>query len=410
MNYSNTQKSLIKKIMLLITILGQASIALYLPALPDIGHSLAISQFEVKMTVTCFIIGFGISPMFFGPLSDSIGRKTVLLIALIFALVGFFINIFCTSLDLFIVCRIIEGIGCGGLLTSGRSIARDVFSGKELAKASSYLSMGFAIGFGLSPTIGGFLTSNFSWQAIFIFLVIFDLFIIVICSLFLVETKSRDNKAKVDQRNNKNLLQITLRDYIDAMSNKRFIINVFGGFFAYCVVIGYNVMTPFLIQNNFSFSAEEYGYLAILIGLPYYLGASINRRIVNQHGIYVSCLIGSLFVFISGAMMMLANWSGYQNIYVLIIPFMAATFGQALIFSNTIASALQLFPASSGGRMSALYSSLQMILVSMISILLAQFPDNDTIYLSAVVTIMGALSLIFIGFLNRPTQEISKII
>jgi len=232
----------------------------------------------------------------------------------------------------------------------------------------------------------------------------------VICFLFLVVTKPRDNKAKVDQRNNKNLLQITLRDYIDAMSNKRFIINVFGGFFAYCVVIGYNVMTPFLIQNNFSFSAEEYGYLAILIGLPYYLGASINRRIVNQHGIYVSCLIGSLFVFISGAMMMLANWSGYQNIYVLIIPFMAATFGQALIFSNTIASALQLFPASSGGRMSALYSSLQMILVSMISILLAQFPDNDTIYLSAVVTIMGALSLIFIGFLNRPTQEISKII
>ena len=62
-------------------------------------------------------------------------------------------------------------------------------------------------------------------------------------------------------------------------------INVFAGFFAYCIVISYNVMTPFLIQDHLGFSVERYGYLAILIGIPYYLAASINRKIVLRYSI-----------------------------------------------------------------------------------------------------------------------------
>ena len=108
-------------------------------------------------------------------------------------------------------------------------------------------------------------------------------------------------------------------------------------------------------------------------------------------------------------LMLLANICGYQNIYVVIIPFMLATFGQAFIFSNTIATALQLFPASSGGRMSALYSSLQMILVGFVSIYFAQLPDGNTIYLASVVITMGLLSFICIfisGIVNRKNSLI----
>ncbi len=396
MNYSESQQARIKKIILVITILGQASIALYLPALPEISHALAINEFQTKLTVTCFIIGFGVSPMFFGPISDRVGRKPVLFTALLLALSGFIGNIFSTSFEIFTLCRILEGLGCGGLLTSGRSIARDVFSGKALASASSYLSMGFAIGFGLSPVIGGVLTDRFHWDCVFIFLTLFDLGIIALCFFYLPETKAKDS-----QETSANLLKVTLRDYGHAITNSRFIINVLGGFFAYCIVISYNVMTPFLVQGNFGFSADEYGYLAILIGIPYYLAASINRKIVLEYGIYFSCLIGSILILIAGGVMLLTNLNGYQNIYLLMVPFMAATFGQALIFSNTIASALQLFPANSGGRMSALYSSLQMILVSFVSMYFARLPDNSTLYRAVIVTVIGGLCLLFVSLSER---------
>ncbi|KUI97749.1 multidrug effflux MFS transporter [Vibrio sp. MEBiC08052] len=391
MHSAQSQQSQIKKLILIITILGQASIALYLPALPEISRGLVIDEFQTKLTVTCFIIGFGISPMFFGPISDRIGRKPILFTALLLALIGFIGNIFSATFEVFILCRILEGLGCGGLLTSGRSIVRDVFSGKALASASSYLSMGFALGFGLSPVIGGLLTKMFHWTAVFIFLALLDLFIMVLCFFYLPETRTaRPRKPAA------HLLKSTLKDYLQAISNPQFMINVLGGFFAYCIVISYNVMTPFLVQGHLNFSPDEYGYLAVLIGLPYYLAASMNRKIVLQHGIYFSCVLGGLLILAAGAVMIGANLSGYQNIYVVIFPFMIATFGQALIFSNTIASALQLFPATSGGKMSALYSSLQMILVSLISTYFARLPDSNTLYLATVVCSMGGCCLMFI--------------
>ncbi|MDW6094414.1 multidrug effflux MFS transporter [Vibrio rhizosphaerae] len=400
MHSAQSQQSHIKKLILIITILGQASIALYLPALPEISRGLVIDEFQTKLTVTCFIIGFGISPMFFGPISDRIGRKPILFTALLLALIGFVGNIFSATFEVFILCRILEGLGCGGLLTSGRSIVRDVFSGKELASASSYLSMGFALGFGLSPVIGGLLTKTFHWTSVFIFLALFDLFIMVLCFFYLPETKTATPDKQQD-----NLLKITLKDYLHAIANSQFMINVLGGFFAYCIVISYNVMTPFLVQENFNFSPDEYGYLAVLIGVPYYLAALMNRQMVLKHGIYFSCLLGSILILTAGAAMLFANLNGYQNIYVLMIPFMIATFGQALIFSNTIASALQLFPATSGGRMSALYSSLQMILVSLTATYFARLPDNNTIYLATVVLCMGGFCLILILLSEKIRQK-----
>lgn len=241
---------------------------------------------------------------------------------------------------------------------------------------------------------------DFSLDLRFYFLALFDLFIMVLCFFYLPETKTA-----TPEKQQAPLLKITLKDYLHAITNSQFMINVLGGFFAYCIVISYNVMTPFLVQDNFNLSPDEYGYLAVLIGAPYYLAALMNRQMVLKHGIYFSCMLGSILILTAGAAMLFANLNGYQNIYVLIIPFMIATFGQALIFSNTIASALQLFPATSGGRMSALYSSLQMILVSLTSTYFARLPDNNTIYLATVVLCMGGFCLIFILLSEKIRQK-----
>jgi len=403
MNFSLHEKKRIKIIMLVITILGQASIALYLPALPSIAKDLNITDFQSKLTITYFIIGFGISPLFMGPISDYWGRKPILLFSLITALIGFLGNSFCSSFYMFVIFRVIEGIGCGGLLTSGRSIARDVFSGKELASASSYLSMGFALGFGFSPVVGGFLAEHFIWQSAFIFLFIFCFSIICICILFLPETKQFK-----EHDDSHHIMKSILQSYITAVLNKLFIINILAGFFAYCIVISYNTLTPFLVQINLGFSAENYGYLAILIGVPYFLAASINRKLVLEKGIYFSCLIGGTTIILSGFIMFIFSLFGYRNIYTLIIPFMGATFGQAFIFSNTIAAAMQLFPANVAGRISALYSSLQMILVSVFSLFIAKTPDRID-YVACIIICVGFLSFVAVIFSEKARKYVIEV-
>ncbi len=170
--FTTAQKHRISLLLLWMTTLGQTSVTLYLPSFPAIANNFNISPIEVKQTITIFILGFGGSTLFYGPMSDRYGRKPILLIGIFIACIGYVINLCANTIPIFMFARLVEGIGCGGALLGGRSISRDVFSGRELASATSNLSMGFAIGFGVSPVIGGLIANYLGWRANFVFLLL----------------------------------------------------------------------------------------------------------------------------------------------------------------------------------------------------------------------------------------------
>lgn len=383
-------KQRISTLLLWLTTLGQASIALYLPSLPIIAHDLAVSPIIIKQTITMFIIGFGISPIFYGPLSDLYGRKPILLFSLSIACIGYLVNMLASTIEIFSLARLIQGIGCGGVLIGGRSIMRDIFSGRELASTMSYLSMGFAIGFGISPTIGVTLSNYVSWRANFAFLFVAGLAIFISVLYLLPETIS----SKQDKIPLHKFLRKTLNDYQLILSNRIFIQYVLSGLLAYAVISAYNVMTPFLMQSVFAISATKYAYMAILLGIPYYLAAYINRKLVLKLGVALVCTLGYALIIVAGVVMLgLFLATQKLQLIALIAPMMLATFGQAFVFSNTISGALQQFPAKQGGRASALFSGIQMSAVSVLSAIMAVLPNNP-LYLAIVITVLGICAAI----------------
>lgn len=391
-SFSINEKNRIKILLMWINSLGQASIALYLPSLIIIAHDLSISPTEVKQTITAFLIGFGISPMLFGPLSDRYGRKPILLISLFLSCVGYTINLFADNIYIFIFARILQGLGGGGILVSGRSIMRDVFIDRELASASSYLSMGFAIGFGLTPSIGGYLAHYWGWKANFILLLIIGMVLLVTIWVLLPETLlNKQSKGPITK-----FVSQTIIDYFAILRNYKFINYLLGGLFAYGVVMSYNIMTPFLLQKNFNISETNYGYLAILMGFSYYTAASINKKLVLKFGMNLIFNFGYLLIIIAGIAIILLNTIFKSNLFFLIIPMMVAIFGQALIFSNTISGALHQFPSSSGGKASAIYSSLQMLIISVLSAIMATLPNNTAIFIGVTVLILGILTWVIL--------------
>ncbi len=385
--FSLNEKNRIKILLLWINSLGQASIALYLPSLISIAHDLSISPTAVKQTITAFIVGYGISPMLFGPLSDRYGRKPILLFSLFISCIGYAINLFASNIYIFIFARILQGLGGGGILVSARSIMRDTFVNKELSSASSYLSMGFAIGFGFTPTVGGYLALYCGWRANFVLLLIIGIVLLVTIWILLPETlfkkQSRDQITK--------FLFQTVADYFDIVRNYTFIKFLLGGLFAYGVVMSYNIMTPFLLQKGFNISETNYGYLAILMGLSYYIAAAFNRTLVLKFNINLLFKFGYSLIVIAGIAIICLNIIFKSNLFFLIIPMMIAIFGQALIFSNTISGALYQFPSSSGGKASAIYSSLQMLIISILSAIMAMLPNSAAV-LGITVLILGILT------------------
>jgi len=368
------------------TTLGQAAISLYLPAFPQIAAQLGFAESILKLSITVFLIGFGASQLIYGPLSDQFGRKPILLIGIAIFSWACLMSLLSHNPLGFLFFRFLQGLGCGATITLGRSILRDCFTGKKLASAASALSMGFAISFGISPVIGAYLQSFFSWKADFIFLAAVGLFLLILFWRFLPETNP-SIKYKSSQKFSMKLL---IKEYSQIVRNKTFLKFLSGGVCAYGVVIAYNVMTPFLIQNVLGYSANFYGWSTLAVAFAYFGGAVFNRQMSLKFDKNVLFISGSLLILFSGLVLLILSLFLKLDLLMILIPVMVATFGQSMIFSNTIASALQAAPFELSSRASAMFSGLQLLLVGLLSSLFGLAP-NTSLALGIVLLGLGVI-------------------
>lgn len=375
-------------IVMWLTVFCQAAMTINLPAYPLIATSLHIAPSAVKTTLSVFLLGNGISQLAYGPLSERYGRKPLMLIGMLLFSTGCLLNSQTDSLFTFQIARFVQGIGSGCTISLCRAILRDRFQMRELASAASYLSMGFAVGLGFSPIIGALLQNYFGWQADFYFLFIFGVCLTIATWYWLPETLiEKENKSTFSD-----FIGTTLNDYRNIIQDKLLWKFLVGGLFAYAVVITYNTMSPFLIQNVLGYSAETFGWMSTLIAIPYYLAAITNRSLVLKVGSQPIFLGGNLSILFSGIFMVIMTLFFPVNLAITImLPIMLATFGQGFIWPNAIAGAMQ-HTHGQPGKTSAMFSSLQMTLISVVTAVIAFIPDNSPLFMGLVLIGLSILS------------------
>ena len=155
---------------MLIISTGQVGVSIYLPSYSMISKALQISQSDVQLLVTLFLVGFGVSQLFYGPLSDAIGRRPVFLLGQGIYLIGTLMCILFThNIWILVLGRLLQGLGSGSASVLGRSVLRDCYDGRELTKALSYVSVTASIMPVLAPVLGGWIAFYFGWEAVFVF-------------------------------------------------------------------------------------------------------------------------------------------------------------------------------------------------------------------------------------------------
>src|SRR5581483_5223588 len=157
-----------------LTALGPLSMDMYLPSLPDIARLLHAPTLAVQLTISSYLFGFAVGQIFYGPISDRLGRKPVLLTAIVLYGIASVGCAFAPSIDSLIAMRFIQALGGAGAIVLARAVVRDIYSG---ARASRELSlMGAITAFApiVAPMIGGLLQEAFGWRAIFLLLVAFS--------------------------------------------------------------------------------------------------------------------------------------------------------------------------------------------------------------------------------------------
>ncbi|MGO4436185.1 multidrug effflux MFS transporter [Rhizobium sp. RAF56] len=152
-----------------------ASIALgidsMLAALPKIGESLAVANSnDTQLVIGVYFLGFGVSQLFFGSLSDTFGRRKILLGGLVFYAITMFAASWTASFTALLTLRFAQGVGGAAVRITTMAIVRDCFGGREMARVMSYVMIVFMIVPILAPSIGQLIVTYSSWQWIFILL------------------------------------------------------------------------------------------------------------------------------------------------------------------------------------------------------------------------------------------------
>ncbi|MDD9156328.1 multidrug effflux MFS transporter [Aliivibrio sp. S4TY2] len=371
---------------------GQVGVSIYLPSLPLISQDLGVSSSDVQLLVTLFLVGFGGSQLFYGPLSDALGRRPIFILGQGIYLLG---TVLCFSMtDNFTVLvfgRLLQGLGAGSASVLGRSVLRDSYSGYHLTKAMSYISITASILPILSPVIGGWIAWHFSWQWVFGFVLIYLMSILAIGYFILPETLPyKPQKFSFGQ---------TLRDYGSLVGNAQVISSASLNWVSYLSSLVSVSLLPFLLQDGLGLTAAEYGQVMIIPSAGLMIGSfilnSLNKRcsVIQLMGIALGIMT------ISGLSLVILETS----LFSLVFGFTLLAVAQGI--STPLSINLLLAPHTKKvGTISALSGSVQMCLAGLLGGYLVKYwvvDQNSLGFFYLVIT----MTMLFVLLWNKQVQS-----
>ncbi|MBS0629704.1 MAG: multidrug effflux MFS transporter [Verrucomicrobia bacterium] len=371
---------------LILSSIGLVATDVYLPSLPFIEVDLSTTEILSQLSLTFYLVSFSLSQLFYGPLSDKIGRRKVAFGGLTLSLFGTLLCIFAPSIYLLILGRLIQGFGLGAGSTLARAIRRDVHSGNDLSHFGSYIIFGTSILFAIAPAIGGYIQHYIGWRFNFLFLLVFTLFGLISVWFWLPETNKNLNPLALK-------FKFMVHHYFVLLKSPVFMGYslcsglAFGGFTAYMT------STPFLFQNIIGLGSIGYGKLGLFIAIGLGAGGIFNKMFVRSLGRDRMLIIGITVMFFSGIVMLISGLFLSLHVLGVMIPMLTYAFGGGITFTNSFAGALDPF-ARTAGFAGALFGCIQILGGAFGSMSTVLLNEKNQIPLSIILIIIGIITFI----------------
>ena len=351
-------------VIMLISPFAGICIDLYVPSLPAISLYFHTTAQLSQMTVPIFLIGYGLATFILGPISDSIGRKKLLLIGLFFCTLIPLLAIFSTHITTLLIFRFLQGVAIsapGGLI---RAIMADSYDGQKLKRVANYSSTVWALGPIIAPGIGGYLQVVFGWKASFLCFALYGILLLIVCSLFLPETNK--NQHPLNYHTKKSDMTEMLKDG----PFRAFMVLTIA---AYGYLLIFNVLGPFLVQHHLGYSPIVYGHMAMILGFGWLFGSVANRILSIKYNSKQCLIFGAYCLFIAIGIFWLVALTTTLTLWTLILPSLLLFAAASICFVNTLGFILVRYPKRTGTA-SSLYGSCMIVGTSILTYL-AGFTD-----------------------------------
>ena len=321
--------------MALMTSLAAMSIDAMLPALSMIADDLGAENNEQQYVVSAFLLSFGIAQMFFGPLSDSLGRKPIIYVGIGVYVLGSIICIFASDFSDILIGRALQGFGAGGPRVTIIALVRDKYKGNDMARVMSLVMMVFIMAPILAPTIGQVILLFAEWQWIFVFLIVLAVSSVIWLAFRQPETLSEDNRRPFSVlRIGMTVLEILrIRESIGYTLMSGLMFSAF---------VGYLSSAQQVFQITYKLGDLFPLYFAALasgLGLASYL----NSKLVHKFGMRRLCRAASILICCLTAVFVgvVYEMNGIPPLFLFMAFMMPAFFCFGILYGNFVALAME---------------------------------------------------------------------
>ena len=369
--------------------IGPLSIDMYLPAFPEIARALDTSASAVQLTLTACVAGLALGQLLFGPLSDRLGRRLPLIVAMLTYSVASLLCASASSVGMLIGLRFVQGLAGAGGIVIARAVVRDMRSGAAASRLFSSLMLVTGLGPILAPVIGGQLLALTSWEGIFLLLTVLSGLLALLVVVALPETLPAERRSHAG-------LARTVQTMGELLRDRAFLGYALAGGLTFGALFAYISGSSFVLQRIYGLSPQLFS-LAFAARQVAQLGliaaSQVNAHIVERFG-PKRLLRGALVCVVASSLVLLTVvLIGGLPVWALLGPMFVIVSSIPFVLPNTTALALA-DHAGVAGTASALLGVVQFMVGAIAAPLVGVAGPDSAVPMGVVMVVLALGGLV----------------
>jgi len=325
----------------LLGMLGPFSIDTYLPAFSGIARSLGATPAEMQQTLSAYLFGFAFMNLFHGALSDSLGRRPVVLWGIAVFTLASAGCAMSQSIGQLVFFRALQGLSTGAGIVVSRAVIRDMFPPAQAQKVMSQVTIYFGVAPAIAPLIGGWLFVHLDWQSIFWFLTLVGAALWAANYKLLPETLHLSHRQPFEVKN-------LMRGYRQLGSNPRFLLLALASGIPFNGMFLYVLSAPAFLGEHLQLAPPDFFWLFLLTIAGIMMGAWLSGRMAGRLPPKQQIRYGFSVMFLVSVVNVVANFVWVPQASWAMFPFALFAFGWALMVPVVTLLVLDLYPERRG--------------------------------------------------------------
>jgi MFS family permease len=368
--------------LLALVFLFQGTSDLYSASMPEMAEYFGGGNGSIQLTITLFLVFYGMGQFVWVYFSERYSRKTIFLINIVLFALSSLMASLATSLPVLYVARALQGIAISALSLNAKAMPLEIFDAKDIKVFFSYFALLWGAGGTLAPWIGAYVQQSFGWRMNFVALAAYASVCLIFAAAFLPGARCT-RSASVDG---------LARDFLVVLKNGGFVSGVIAQACTLSLFLAYNYFMSFYLQDRLHYLPIQFGYFSFCIGISFVAGCLLFRYYVVRRDVNklsLACSVSALVLAVALSVMAVAK---PDAIYIITLLLSLIIFCSGVMASENIGITMLYF-TDKASVASCLHTALHFVVASILMYALGMFPGRSLLSFSGFYV---ALILLFL--------------